>query len=98
MVITVAYNGVEVLLCEPGTLVSDHCVVKVTLNVKNENILSKIFKTRSWRDINDPALVQEFENININTDDVNIYVNWFETKLDLDSMYRLNQTESAIIL
>ncbi|XP_060601863.1 uncharacterized protein LOC132755083 [Ruditapes philippinarum] len=73
LVITEATNGVEVLLCEPGTLVSDHYVVKVTLNVKKENILSKTFKTRSWRDVNEPALIQEFENIDIDTDDVDTY-------------------------
>ena len=43
LVITEATNGVYVLSCEPGTLVSDHCIVKVTLNVKKENILSKTF-------------------------------------------------------
>lgn len=31
LVITEATNGVEVLLCEPGALVSDHYVVKTTL-------------------------------------------------------------------
>jgi len=30
-------NGVDVLLCDLETLVSDHCVVKVTLNVKRKH-------------------------------------------------------------
>ena len=32
LVITKANNDVDVLACEPGTLVSDHCVVKVTID------------------------------------------------------------------
>lgn len=47
--------------------------------MKKENIISKTFKTRSWRDVNESVLIQEFDNLDINTNDVDIYVNQFET-------------------
>ena len=41
LVITEVVNGVEVLYCESGAYVSDHCAVKVKTNVQTENIISK---------------------------------------------------------
>ena len=40
LVITEVVNGVELLSCESGAYVSDHCAVKVKINVQKENIIS----------------------------------------------------------
>lgn len=41
LVVTETTNGVDVLSCEPGIFVSNHRLVKVTLNVKKDNIINK---------------------------------------------------------
>lgn len=49
LVITQEVNGNEILTCEPGENVFDHCANKVITNVKKENITSKSVTFRNFK-------------------------------------------------
>ena len=51
LVITEATHGVELLKCEPRPFISDHRVIKVTINVKKENIISQTRSFRNYKEI-----------------------------------------------
>ena len=51
LVITEVTNGVDVLKCEQGPFISDHCVVKIVVNVKKENIISKTVTFCNFKEI-----------------------------------------------
>jgi hypothetical protein len=83
LVIMEVTNGVEILSCEPGSFVSDHCVVKCVLNVQKENVTSKTVKFRNFKQIDHDEFSKDLDNMLVESDDVNSYVDLFEMELEL---------------
>ena len=82
LVITEAINGIQILSCEPGTLVSDHCVIKCILNVKKESMTSKTLEFRNLKQIDHSNLSSDLAEICVESDDIDTFVNTLETKLE----------------
>jgi hypothetical protein len=81
LVITESTNGVCVLKCEQGNFLSDHCAVHVVINVKKENITSKTVQFRNWKSISHSEFSDDLAKISVNSEDVNIFVNLFESEI-----------------
>ena len=81
LVITEAIHGVEVLKCDPGPFISDHCVIKVTINVKKENIISQTRSFRNYKKIDHTEFGKDLSSLSIDCDDVNDYVTIFEGEI-----------------
>lgn len=81
LVITEATNGVAVLRCEQGPFLSDHCVVKVVINVKKENITSKTVQFRNMKSLSHSGFSDDLVKISVDSDDVNTLVNLFESEI-----------------
>ena len=81
LVITEVVGGVEVLSCQTDVFISDHCVVKIITNVKKENIKSQTVSRRNFKDIDKSAFGHDLNEISIECEDVNAYVQQFETTI-----------------
>jgi hypothetical protein len=79
LVITEAIGGIDVLCCQPGMFISDHCGVKIITNVKNENIKSQTVSRRNFKDIDNSAFGKDLGEISIKCEDVNAFVEQLET-------------------
>lgn len=58
LVITEATNGVNVISCEPGHFVSDHCSAKVVIVVDKETISSKSLTFRDFKNVDSEAFAK----------------------------------------
>ena len=87
LVITEITNGVQLQSCEPGAFVSDHCVVKCILKVQKENIMSKTVEFRNFKNMDHANFSADIAKITIECDDVNSFVERYETEIEaiLDS-------------
>ncbi|XP_060556715.1 uncharacterized protein LOC132717301 [Ruditapes philippinarum] len=81
LVITESINGVCVLKCKQGPFLSDHCAVHVVINVKKENITSKTVQFRNWKSISHSEFSDDLTNILVDSEDVNTFVNLFESEI-----------------
>jgi hypothetical protein len=81
LVITEVIGGIDVLCCQPGMFISDHCVVKIITNVKKENIKSQTVSRRNFKDIDNSAFGKDLSEISIECEDVNAFVEQLETTI-----------------
>jgi hypothetical protein len=82
LVITELANGVDLLSCEPGPFLSDHCAVKVVTRVKKENIVSKSISFRHFKDMDNEGFANDLNQMTICTDSVENFVDQFETEIE----------------
>ena len=82
LVITEVSSGVKVVSCAQGPFISDHCVVKLVLNVQKENAMSKTITRRNWSEIDQIAFAAELNDLSVSCDNnVDDFVDQFESKL-----------------
>ena len=81
LVITEVANGVELLSCEPGPFISDHCAIKVVTKVKKENIISKTVVFRNFKDMDNSEFGSDLAKLSIESDSVETYVHQFEDEI-----------------
>lgn len=81
LVITEAENGVEAIQCEQGPFISDHCIVKVTLDVMKENIISETKSFRNYKKLDSVEFAKDLHAIRVECEDVNDFVTVFETEI-----------------
>ena len=93
LVLTEALIGISILKCEPGQFISDHCAVNVVINVKKESIIIKTVSFRNFKNIDKLELANDLRGISVECDDVNAFVNMFESEINsiLDQRAPLTQ-------
>jgi hypothetical protein len=82
LVITELANGIELLSCEPGSFLSDHCVVKCVTKIKKENIVSKSVSFRDFKNMDNEGFAKDLREMSITYDTVDEYVNQFENNIE----------------
>lgn len=64
LVITGFENGIDILSCNPFTLLSDHCAVKVLIFKSEEkNIVSTYLLCRNFKDMNEVEFEKDLAEI-----------------------------------
>lgn len=81
LVLTEEVNGVDVLSCQPGPFLSDHCAVKIETNVKKETITSKTVTFRDFKNMDETAFAKDLKAISIQCENVDMCVDQFENEI-----------------
>lgn len=81
LVITESSNGVDLISCEPGPFLSDHCAVKVVTRVQKENIVSKSINFRNFKSIDNLDFAKDLSDMTILSESADSFVIEFENKL-----------------
>ena len=91
-------GGVKVLLCEPGTFVSDHCAVKIITNVKKEKITSQTITFRNFKEIDKTVFANDLCDLSIDCENVDNFVESFEQEIKRVIDFHAPQTEKTKII
>ncbi|CAG2199519.1 unnamed protein product [Mytilus edulis] len=82
LVITEFTNGVDLVSCEAGPFLSDHCAVKVTTRVQKENIVSKSISFRNFKNMNKQNFSEDLQKLSLDSDNVETFVGEFENTIE----------------
>ncbi|KAK3101096.1 hypothetical protein FSP39_000910 [Pinctada imbricata] len=81
LVITESVRGVELLSCQQGPFISDHCVIKIVTNVPKENIKSETVISRNFKDMDKQTFAQDLGEISVDSEDLDTYVTHLENAI-----------------
>ncbi|XP_052782951.1 uncharacterized protein LOC128219177 [Mya arenaria] len=81
LVISEVTNGINVLSCEQGPYISDHCVIKVITYVKRENIKSESVSFRNFKAIDKSKFANDLNEISLTENNVDGIVEEFEDQV-----------------
>jgi len=81
LVMTEIENGITVKQCVPGPYISDHCVVKVHLDLLKENIVSQQVTYRNFKRIDTDKFAKDLQNIVVHENSVDSFVQEFENQM-----------------
>ena len=83
LVMTEVANGIDIFTCEPGTFISDYCVLEVVTKVKKSKILSANLCCcfLNCKDMNDTGFANDLAELSIANESVDQYVDQFEDEI-----------------